>query len=109
MSELVLLPDNTMTVRMRGLKNAETGLFLQNATVSIASIKDAATGATITGVTFPVTLSYVANSRGVYKGRIPSSAAIVDDHTYTLTITASDAAGSSARWSIDVPARARDN
>lgn len=109
MAELVLFPNNTMQVELRGLKNKVTGLYQINATVNITSIKDAADDSTVSGITFPIALNYVPQSRGVYRGRVSSGAAIVDQHTYTLTITASDAAGSSARWSIDVPARVRDN
>lgn len=109
MAELVLLPNNTMQIELRNLKNKVTGLFVSNATVQIASIKDAVSDITVTGLTYPIAMTYVPKSRGVYRGKVSAGAAIVEGHTYTLAITAADAAGSSARWSIDVPARVRDN
>lgn len=107
MNALVLLPGNTMVVELRDLYNVVTKRYLRNATVRIVSIKNES-DSEVAGTGVPIQLAYVANSRGVYRGKVPAAAALLADHTYTLTITAVDAAGSSARWEIAVPAKVRD-
>lgn len=64
-----------------GLFDEETGEPINNASVTLESVKDATSGAAVAGVTVPATLDYIDGSRGVYKGRIPAAASISDGQT----------------------------
>lgn len=68
-----------------GLKNASTGAYINNATVTLTAIRDAA-GNTVSGETFPKTMSYVASSNGRYEAVVDKLLAIVAGQHYTAVI-----------------------
>ncbi len=70
------------------MTRADTGAYVNNATVSFA-LKDS-TGAAVTNGTGA--LSYVAASNGKYQGVLPATAAIVAGQFYTLELTAASGA-----------------
>lgn len=73
-------------LRIDGLKNIDNtpSTFVNDATIT-ALVRDAA-GEVVVGAD-SITLSYVANSDGVYKGQVPDTAAIVDGQNYVVEIT----------------------
>lgn len=84
---------STNTVALKGLRDDETRLYLNNATVVLTAIFDA----TLTPVpgTQNIAMPYISGvGRSIlYRGAIPHTAALVADQTYTRRITATDAAG----------------
>jgi len=86
-SYLVLFKNNTMLLKLTGLKNAASGGGYMNAATVSAQIKDATEAA----VGAPVTLSYVAASDGNYEGTVAAAAAVAIGGAYTVEITATQA------------------
>lgn len=94
--------DNVIELsNLRDLDNA----YVNSATVSLISLVDRA-GAGVTGITLPLTLTYVAASNGKYRGTVQDTASLVDDTTYLAVITV-DGGGLQARMSIEAKARTR--
>ena len=94
--ELTVNPDNTSVVEVNGLKDSITGSFENAATVTVEDILDK-DNVSVTGITFPVTLIYVASSNGIYRGNLPATAGFISGQLYNLTIKAV-ASGSTANW-----------
>lgn len=82
---------NTNLLEVIGLKDAVTGDFINDATVT-ATIKDAA-GEVVAGQSFPVTLAYVPASDGDYRATLGKDLALLDDTEYIAEITALATAG----------------
>ncbi len=88
-----------------GLKNSSTGAYLNGATVTLTAIRDAA-GATVSGETFPKTMSYVASSNGRYEAVVDKALAIVPGQAYTAVIDV--VSGTlDAHWELPLIARTR--
>lgn len=102
MSVLWVLNDNLL--KMEGLRDAN-GAYQNSATVSLISLVDKA-GVTVTGITLPLALAYVAASNGEYRATIQDTANLVDDVTYIGIVTV-DSGGLQARMSIETKARTR--
>jgi len=66
MANIYLSNDNLLSIE--GLKNSSSGSYLNDATVT-ATLKDSG-GTTVTGQTFPVTLSYIAQTNGNYQATL---------------------------------------
>lgn len=88
---------NTTTVRISGIKYA-SGAFINNATVSLVSLTDLGDGSSVTGVTYPVTMDYVADSDGIYEAVLPYSLGISNGRRYTATVRAETPSGERAEW-----------
>jgi hypothetical protein len=73
--------------RVTGLKNHE-GSFQNAATVTLESLVERQTGAAVTGISLPLTLSYKAASDGVYEGQIPNNTSMEAGKYYIATIKA---------------------
>jgi hypothetical protein len=82
---MVAFVGNTNLLEIRGLKSAVEGTFINDATVSV-TVKDAS-GAAITGQTWPTAMIYVAASQGDYRAVIEDDAALTARQTYTAEIT----------------------
>lgn len=59
-----------------GFRDRISGDFVNNATGVIDLLQDADTGAAITGVTLPISATYLAGSEGVYWCEIPGTAVV---------------------------------
>lgn len=71
-----------------GMQNPITAAYVNDATVT-CTIKDLAGNAvTPTGFSWPVTLSYVTSSDGIYRGTIDQDIAVSAGVSYWLEITA---------------------
>lgn len=71
-----------------GLYDEDNGVPINDATVELLSITDEATGLAVAGVTLPITLVYLAASNGVYKAKIPATAAFVEGRSYDFKVRA---------------------
>lgn len=92
-----LIVGSTNVVELTGLLDTVTGLYPTDAGVTVDILNQA--GAVVSGAG-PITLAYVATTTGattLYRGVIPSTAALVNGATYTRRITAVGAGGIGTR------------
>ena len=94
--------DNDNLLSVTGLKNASSGSYMNDATVT-ATLVDS-TGTTVTGQTFPVTLSYVADTDGNYQATLEDALSLNEGSVYTATISATTSSGLSASWQMTMKA-----
>lgn len=94
----ILWDNNDMVVEVRGLEDDVSGEHVNDATVTCTLIDSA--GSNVTGQSWPLTLSYVAESDGVYRATIPYSVATVAGADYTLQIDVNAGSGLRGQWSI---------
>lgn len=80
---LYILEDNV--VEMNGLTDAITGEYINDATVTF-SLKDASDN--VVSSLSGVSMAYVTDSNGIYRGTIPDTADISDGRIYYVEITA---------------------
>lgn len=80
--------------------------FINDADVTV-TIKDSA-GAEVSGVTFPLTMDYVAASEGVYRAVVDKALAVAEGKSYRAEITVSASGGRDGFWDIDFKARRRN-
>lgn len=83
----VIYKDNDNLVEVDELKNSATDAYINNATVNLTAIKDAA-GVNVTGITFPLAMSYVSASNGKYQATVDKALALVAGQAYTAIIDA---------------------
>jgi hypothetical protein len=103
MANIYLSNDNLLSVE--GLKNSSSGSFMNDATVT-ATLKDSS-GTSVSGQTFPVTLSYIAASDGNYQTTLENTLSMVEDSIYTATIAATSSGGLYATWDFNLTATKR--
>lgn len=89
----VSLGDPSNPLGTHGLYDADSALPINDATVQLLALVDEITGANVTGITLPITLSYLTDSNGVYKGKIPATANLVEGRFYELKVRATTAGG----------------
>lgn len=97
---------NDTVLEVKGLKNEVTGAFLNAATVT-ATLSDSASGAEVSGQSWPVTLAYVAGSDGDYRATLSYAMSLTANGRYTASITADAGAGLRAQWSVPCRAQTR--
>ncbi len=73
-----------MAVSYRGMQDAFSGAYIDDATVSYV-LKDSAGTVVVTSTSMP----HVASSDGDYRGTLPGSTALVEGDMYTIEITVS--------------------
>lgn len=91
----VFLFKNDNLLKLAGLKDNITDVFVNNATVT-ATITTLG-GAPILGTTFPVTLNHVTGSDGDYQTALPAELAVKVGQRYKAVIDAT-ANGADAHW-----------
>jgi len=97
---------NTSIIELDGLADQD-GVYQNDATVTLQSLVDKRTGVAVSGVTVPLTLSYVASSNGKYRGTIPHDVDVTAGRVYIATILAISSAGLRAQWAETVLAQVR--
>lgn len=111
MSNSSLYVGTTAVIELDGLATGDADgnvdEYQNDATVTLESLVDKRTGDAVSGVTVPLTMSYVASSNGKYQGTIPYDAAITAGRIYLATVQAISASGQRARWVETVIARVR--
>ena len=80
-------PSDTNLIQITELKDSFDDSFINSATVQIDSIKNL-DDVEVTGLTFPITMNYVAASNGNYKADIPNTSNMVYGKYYKIYITA---------------------
>lgn len=99
---------NTSIIEVDGLADQD-GAYQNDAAVTLQSLVDKRTGVAVSGVTVPLTLSYVASSNGKYRGTIPHDADVTAGRVYIATILAISGAGQRAQWTETVLAQVRSS
>ena len=92
-------------VQITGFQNAIDSTYLNSATVT-CTIKDTA-GNEVSGISWPVTLDYVAASNGNYRATIDKAILLTYSNIYYVEITAAES-GIDSFWRIPIHARYRD-
>jgi hypothetical protein len=96
--------DNDTTVTLKNLKNSALDTYINDGTVTM-TLKDSS-GTTVSGMTFPLTMSYVASSNGDYLTTLQGALSLSEDTQYAGEITV--VSGSlDAKWTIDFIAKKR--
>lgn len=92
--------NNDTVIEIVELRNSVTNALVTDATVVANVFKE---GVDVSG---DITLSYVSNSRGTYRGILPSVVAIASGDVVDVVISL-DAAGVSAEFTINTKVRKR--
>ena len=101
----VVYKDNDNLVELDELINSATGAYINNATVTLTAIRDAA-GVTVSGETFPKGMSYVASSNGKYQATVDKALALVAGQFYTAVIDVVSS-GLDGHWELPLKAQVR--
>lgn len=101
----VLWDNNDMVVEVRGLENEVTGENINNATVTCTLLD--AEGDEVSGQSWPMSMTYVASSAGVYRGTLPYTLGISPAGRYTLKIDVDAGAGLRGQWEVPCVCRVR--
>lgn len=101
---------NTNQLTLTGLKSDPENQYLNTATVTV-TVKDS-TGTNVTGISWPLTMSYVAASNGDYSTDLTSSLSLVANSHYVAYIeadasTTSPAVERIAHWEFPFKAKKR--
>lgn len=97
---------NDTVVELRALKNAVTDEYVNDATVTV-TIKDIL-GSAVTGLTFPITLTYVTGSNGIYRATLDKALSLSDGLSYFAEITAASG-GVDGFWRVPLIAGYRES
>lgn len=97
--------DNLLT--LIGLQNDVTDAYLNSATVSVTVID--ADNNNLSGVSWPLTMSYVTSSNGNYRATLTDtlSATLSSGASLTAKVTANAGAGLSGYWEIPITTATR--
>jgi len=93
-------------VQLGGFQNAIDSSYLNSATVT-CTIKDTS-GTAVTGISWPVTLDYVAASNGIYRATIDKAIVLTYGSIYHVEITAAES-GIDGFWRIPIQATYKDS
>ena len=93
----IRLSDNLVT--LTGLQEATTSLYVNDATVTITVVD--ASGAELSGETWPHTLDYVAASNGNYQANLNENIAWAHETAYKGKVTALSS-GRQKYWEIPI-------
>lgn len=71
-----------------------------------ATLKDSS-GTSVSGQTFPITLSYIVATDGNYQATLENTLSMVEGSIYTATISATSSGGLYAEWDLQLTATKR--
>jgi len=89
---------NDHTIELRNLKNEVTGDYLDAATVTVTLVDS--NDAEVSGETWPLTMSYVTGSNGVYRATFSDTLSLTKLAKYTAKVTADGGAGLKGYWEV---------
>ena len=98
----------TSLVELDGLVDS-LGAYQNDATVTLESMVDAASGVAVVGLTVPLTMNYVAASNGKYQGQIPHTVTLTAERVYNATVLAISSGGARRQWVERVYCSAGEN
>lgn len=96
---------NDMLLEVAGLQDQATGEYINDATVTV-TLEDSADNP-VTGESWPLALSYVTASNGVYRATLRDTLALAINGRYVATVIADKGEGKRARWDLDFVCRVR--
>jgi hypothetical protein len=105
MDTLTLYHGSDCLLEVEHLQDDATGESLDAATVSV-TLRDSA-GHPVGGETWPLALSYVTGTRGVYRCTLADTLGVVAGQRYKAIITADAGPGRKAEWTVDVICKPR--
>ena len=100
----VLYIDNDMVVEVNGLQDPTDSSY-QNAATVTCTIQDRA-GTEVSGIGWPLSLSYVTASNGVYRATIDKAAVFAEGAQYEAIITVVSST-LDAKWTVPCIANTR--
>lgn len=87
---------NDNFLEVSALKNSATDEFINDATVTV-TLTDSA-GSQVAGETWPLAVSYINASDGVYRATLRDTLTLTAGQLYRATVTADAGAGLLATW-----------
>lgn len=102
----VVFVGNDAILEVADLRNKATGANLNAATVT-ATLADL-NGTELQGQSWPLTLAYVSNSKGVYRATLSYALQIAPRDRFNTTITVNAGGGLRARWVLECVAAERE-
>ena len=102
----ILFHENTMTIELLGLQDADDDSYINNATVTVTITDE--DDVDVVGETWPVTMTYVAASNGDYRANLSYLMDIDPRNIYTAKVTAIATGGERANWKYPLVAEERD-
>lgn len=100
-----LLIGNDQTISVSGVQDAVSGDFINNAVIT-ATVKDAC-GEQVSGQDWPLTLNYVTDSDGNYRGTFEDGLELVENEIYIVEVHLTVPGDLVAYWRQKVPAAYR--
>lgn len=99
----IYLDDTDHVLELNGLQNSRTGAYINGATVQVTLYDLSDT--TIAGETWPLTLSYVASSNGIYRATIRDTLDLDAGDVAKALLTADNGAGYHRNWYFIITAQ----
>lgn len=103
---MTIFVGNTCLLELVELLDTQTGGYINDATVTVTIVDS--DGNEVSGETFPLTMSYVSSSDGLYRCTLLHGLGFTAGHTYTAQITATDTASRVFYGELDFIAEARE-
>lgn len=103
MSAKTIYIDNDMRLTLDELRDPD-GAYINTATVTVTLLDSA--GEEVAGETWPISLSYVAESDGKYQGILDDAIELQNGENYTLAVDVVDGE-SKGHWELAVKAVTR--
>lgn len=94
-----------MLLEVSGLKDQANGAWINDATVAV-TLEDSADNLVV-GESWPLALTYVTGSDGVYRAILRDTLTLAINARYVATVTADDGEGRRARWDLDFVCKLR--
>ena len=101
----ILYLGNNSIVDVTGLRNENTGAFVNDADLSMTLLDK--TGAQVGGANWPVPFRYLDESNGVYRATLPHTLAIAEGERYVARVVANATLGLRAQWDMLCVGRTR--
>jgi hypothetical protein len=105
--DLTLWIGNDNLFRISGAQSGSNLLYLNSATASI-TLRDKISGDTITGASWPLSLSYISGSNGSYEATLPDTLVLTDWQRLTSEVSLDGGAGLLLSLKLPTVARERD-
>jgi hypothetical protein len=97
----ILFMQSDNLIEVSGVKNVATDAYLNSATVTV-TLKDAGTDINLSGQSWPLTLSYVPESNGNYRGTITNDVLTTSGQRLKAAVSVDAGEGLSRYWEIPV-------
>lgn len=105
MDVLTLYVGNDMILEVEGLTDEATGDFVNDADITATLYTQA--GAEVAGQVWPVAMTYVADTAGIYRATLADTLSLTPNQRYRARVVADAGPGRRSQWDIDVLAKIR--